>query len=111
MHVKFVTQQAFLEIRDVCEKNGIELQVVMLPELHDLVDYPFGEVYSKVAAFLRANEIEVLDLTPFFLGIEDAGSLWVASDDAHPNELAHAMIAEYAHSYVKMRIVGNGQRD
>ena len=47
-------------------KRGIELQVVLLPELHDLVDYPLGAQYAKVLDFLRQNDIRALDLAPFF---------------------------------------------
>ena len=88
------TKRAFLELRDLSRERSIEVQVVMLPELHDLIDYPFTNEYRKVESFLRENSIQVLDLTPFFLGTEYARSLWVAPDDAHPNEVAHQMIAE-----------------
>ena len=72
----------------------------MLPELHDLVEYPFSAEYAKVADFLRKNDIAVLDLTDSFAGYEDAEGLWVAPDDAHPNALAHKMIAEYSFEFL-----------
>jgi lysophospholipase L1-like esterase len=93
-------QQAFIELRDLCRREGIELQVVLLPELHDLVNYPFAGEYAKVSRFLADNGIAALDLTPAFAGYEDAQSLWVAPDDAHPNELAHQMIADYAFDFI-----------
>ena len=89
-------KDAFLELRGITEERGIELQVVMIPELHDLVNYPFSAEYAKVENFLRENEIPVIDLTRSFAGYEDAVGLWVALDDAHPNALAHKMIAEYS---------------
>lgn len=94
-------KEAFVELQGICEEQGIELQVVLLPELHDLVDYPFAAEYAKVESFLRDNSISVIDLTPAFEGYENAIDLWVARDDAHPNALAHRMIAEYSRDFIE----------
>jgi lysophospholipase L1-like esterase len=94
-------KDAFLELRGITEERGIELQVILIPELHDLVNYPFDGVYNKVADFLAANDIDYLNLTDSFRGYEDAAGLWVARDDAHPNALAHRMIAEYSRSFIE----------
>ncbi len=98
----FITmKEAFLELQGICEERGIELQVVMIPELHDLVDYPFTAEYAKVYNFLHDNGIPVLDLTADFAGYEDAPALWVALDDAHPNALAHKMIADFSQPFIE----------
>ncbi|MCP4088798.1 MAG: SGNH/GDSL hydrolase family protein [Gammaproteobacteria bacterium] len=94
-------KESFLQLQGITEEHGIELQVVMLPELHDLVNYPFTAEYAKVKTFLRANDISVIDLTSSFAGYEDPASLWVAPDDAHPNALAHKMIAEYSRTFLE----------
>ena len=94
-------KESFLELQGICEERGMELQVVMLPELHNLVDYPFAAEYAKVEDFLRDNSIPVIDLTESFAGYEDAEGLWVAPDDAHPNALAHRMIAEYSRNFLE----------
>jgi lysophospholipase L1-like esterase len=97
----FITvKESFLELKGICESRGMELQVVMIPELHNLVEYPFKAEYAKVSDFLTENEIPVIDLTESFAGYEDAVSLWVALDDAHPNALAHEMIAEYSRDFI-----------
>ncbi len=93
-------KESFLELKKLCEENGMGLKVVMLPELHNLVDYPFSAEYAKVSGFLEANDIPVKDLTFSFAGYEDAVGLWVAPDDAHPNALAHKMIAEYSRNFL-----------
>lgn len=93
-------KESFLELKQLCQENGMGLQVVMLPELHNLVDYPFATEYAKVSEFLKANDIPVKDLTYSFAGYEDAEGLWVAPDDAHPNALAHKMIAEYSRDFL-----------
>jgi lysophospholipase L1-like esterase len=98
----FITMKdAFIELRGITEQRGIELQVIMIPELHNLVEYPFAPEYDKVRGFLEDNDIAVIDLTEPFAGYEDAAGLWVALDDAHPNALAHKMIAEYSLEFIR----------
>lgn len=93
-------REAFLTLRDVCAERGIDLKVVLLPELHQLRDYPFAAEYRTVADFLERNGIATLDITPSFADVDNPMSLWVAPDDAHPNAIAHARIAEAALAFV-----------
>ncbi len=97
-------KESFIELKGIAESRGMELQVVMLPELHDLVNYPFSKEYAKVENFLQENEIPVIDLTRDFAGYEDAVGLWVALDDAHPNAKAHRMIAEFSRDFVEQGV-------
>ena len=82
------------EIRDVCSDRGVGLQVVLLPELHELEDYPFIDEHRKVVGFLDQLGVESLDLAPRFPAPDPPHSLWVALDDAHPNVAAHEIIAD-----------------
>lgn len=94
------TQKAFLLLKRVCRENNIKLQVVFLPELHVLRDYPFKKEHAAVSGFLEGEQIDHLDLTPFFSEETNPVRLWVARDDAHPNALAHRLIAEYAIHFI-----------
>jgi hypothetical protein len=98
--------QAFRELQEVCREKGIALQVVLLPELHELADYPFAEEHARVGAFLHREGIDYKDLAQDFRGIHNSRSLWVAPDDAHPNAVAHRMIAEYSRSFLEQAIAG-----
>lgn len=89
-------QAAFLRIRDACRQRSIRLQVVIVPELHDLESYPFTGEHAKVADLLGRLEIEHLDLIRRFPRVRDPHGLWVALDDAHPNERAHRLIADHS---------------
>jgi len=102
------TQQAFLEIRDVALKQGIDLRVVLLPDLHDLVDYPLAEQHAKLQRFLAQAGIPSLDLVPFLSDERDPTRLWVAIDDAHPNAEAHRLIAQHAQDFISDPGEGNG---
>jgi lysophospholipase L1-like esterase len=94
------TRDSLLLLARTCRERGIALQVVLLPELHDLIDYPFAQQYEKVASVLRENGVDVLDLTPAFAGEANPHRLWVALDDAHPNAEAHRRIAEASHAFI-----------
>jgi lysophospholipase L1-like esterase len=94
------TRKAFLDLKTACERNGIALQVVLLPELHELVHYPFAEQHAQVVRFLRDNGIAALDLAPRFADEKNPQSLWVSRDDAHPNARAHRLIASFSRDFL-----------
>ena len=96
-------QAALQQLRDVCAANGIALQVVLLPELHSLREYPFSNEHAVVATYLRSIGVPVLDLAPKFTDQAEPMRLWVAPDDAHPNALAHKLIAEKAEDFIAER--------
>jgi lysophospholipase L1-like esterase len=100
---------AFLLLKDICFKNHISLQVVLVPELHDLMHYPFKKEHRMMEEFLQNNKIDVLDLTPFFANWKNPTELWVAIDDAHPNKTAHQLIARYTVDFIKKGLYGTGQ--
>ena len=90
------TRESFLTLAEACRERDIELRVVLLPELHNLAEYPFEREHALVAGFLEEHEVPVLDLAPMFRSETEPRSLWVARDDAHPNARAHALIAQYS---------------
>ena len=93
-------KKSIVLLKQICQDRGIKLQVVMLPEPHQLRDYPFEKEYAAVSDFLRANGIEHLDLTPFFKDEAEPARLWVAPDDGHPNAVGHRLIAQYAFDFI-----------
>jgi len=101
------SKEAFVQLRDLLDEQGVEFQVVMIPELHNVQEYPFDVVYDKVYNFLDDNGIDVLDLrADFSTYTDDPVTLWVALDDAHPSVLAHQMIADYSYDFIAKGIVG-----
>lgn len=66
--------------------------VAIIPLLNSLEDYPFKQIHSFMVEELSKRQIEVIDLLPVFEG-KKTQDLWVHPSDQHPNELAHAMIA------------------
>ena len=94
------SQAALLELQQQSRARGFALAVVLLPELHELVDYTFRKEHAIVMDFLRANGIRALDLAPAFANEGDPHSLWVSLDDAHPNARAHRLIADYSLNFL-----------
>jgi len=94
------TKEAFLEIQNVAHEEGIDLRVVLLPDLHNLVDYPLAEQHAKLQQFLTEVDIPSLDVVTFMSNETDPYKLWVAMDDAHPNAEAHRLIAKYALDFI-----------
>jgi hypothetical protein len=81
------------DIRQLCERNDIDLKIVVFPFLHDLgPDYPFGEAHRRITDYCRKAGVSVLDLRPV-LEPHVAEGLTVNRFDAHPNERAHALAA------------------
>lgn len=87
-------RKAIIQLRDICESKGIEFQVVLLPELHDVNNEIFANVYNNLALFLAENNIDYLNLAKLFENHPNQIELWVSYDDAHPNNIAHKKIAE-----------------
>ena len=93
-------KESFLTLKTICDTNRISLQVVLLPELHSLKEYPFQKEHDQVKSFLREHQIAHLDLAPFFKGEMNPERLWVTRDDAHPNVLGHRLIADYSFDFL-----------
>ena len=106
------SQAAFIDLRDALNEKGIEFQVVMIPELHNVQDYPFNDVYDKVYDFLQSQGIDTLDLrADFATYTDDPVNLWVALDDAHPSALAHQMIADFSYDFVAKGVLDTELND
>ena len=97
------TTSAILELKQLCEKENVQLQVVLLPELHDTKNQIFREVYDGMANFLGGNNIEYVNLARLFKEQNNEMDLWVSYDDAHPNAIAHKKIAESITEFISER--------
>jgi len=97
-------KEALRQMAQYCRDNQIRFDVILLPELHNVKDYPLKEEHSEIMNFLKEDNIDSYDLTPLFSTVNEPHKLWVALDDAHPNAIAHQMIAEFSFKYIAGRI-------
>src|SRR5262245_16718231 len=76
-----------------CRKNGSNLLIAHLPELHNVQNYPFHSITDLVRLSAAENGVEFIDLLPN-LKSTNSEKLWVTVPDPHPNSLAHELIAQ-----------------
>jgi lysophospholipase L1-like esterase len=79
------------ELKSFLKDKNIPLVVVLIPELHDLKNYPFIDIHNYVKD--RFSDVEVIDLLPYFDKQRNSQDYWVSFEDAHPNALAHEIMA------------------
>lgn len=70
-----------------------KLTVVILPDYHDTIHYPFLDIHTKIKEFFEKRDVKVIDTLGQFIN-QPAKNYWVADDDPHPNALAHDLIAK-----------------
>jgi lysophospholipase L1-like esterase len=89
-----------VQMRDICSERGVQFVLANFPTLYQLDDlHPFQEIYDVIDEFATQNEIAYVDLFPFFKGA-DASSLWVSTNDQHPNALGHQIAARALFAYL-----------
>jgi hypothetical protein len=86
------TMAAFDRLGAAARADGVRVAVVNLPDLHQLRRYPFAAQEAKVRALAEAKNFAYLDLLPAVADLEPS-TLWVASDDPHPNARADDIYA------------------
>jgi lysophospholipase L1-like esterase len=100
------SKAALGQLIDLCRKSDIELRILMIPELHSPAqDYPFEPVHARIREIGGTTGVPVIEVRQAMTGIE-ARSLWVSPGDAHPNALAHQLIANELFAYLEADLLG-----
>lgn len=87
-------QSRLERLREFCKANDVDLRIAIFPFLNNLgPDYPFDEAHARIGEYCRDHGLPCLDLKPVLLP-HAAEGLTVNRFDAHPNERAHALVAE-----------------
>lgn len=96
------TKQCFLEFKKLIIARNCKFLVVLFPYLdYKLNDAnPFIKYYGIVLSFLLKNKIDVLDLFPYFKGMNNIELQVNAGYDDHPNEKGHRIIAKSLFDYL-----------
>lgn len=86
-------------------ERGIPVLFVVFPVLAGLDEepYPFERITRLLERFARQHDVPVHDLLEDFRGL-DGPDLWVSAYDQHPNESAHAIVAEALLPFVREMI-------
>lgn len=83
------------EMKVCCDDNDIDFCLVIFPFLHNLQrDYPFEAIHRQIAEGCQRLDVRCVDLLPALQAHASEG-LTVNPFDAHPNERAHDIVANY----------------
>ncbi len=95
------TQHALQAMADFCDRRGMHLLLVILPDTSRTLDhsYPYASIHQTVADWARHASFDVLDLLPAFM---NSGQKYRMQGDGHPNAEAHRKMAELISSRLKV---------
>jgi lysophospholipase L1-like esterase len=83
---------AFARLADHARRRGIQVTMAMVPDLHNLADYPLGFVHDIFAQTARENGFAYVDLLPALQRVRPE-EIWAMPGDAHPGARGHAVMA------------------
>src|SRR5262249_5245610 len=69
-------------------EHNIRLYLAMVPDVHNVKDYPLGFAHERVKEIADRHGYHYLDLLPTFTGLKPE-DLWAMPGDPHPNSLGH----------------------
>jgi lysophospholipase L1-like esterase len=97
------------EIVSCARERDLPLLIAMIPDVRELDPYPFSLEYGQVKRIFESRKnIEVMDLTSYFDVKAGPEAYWVSLEDAHPNALAHGIIADALYPEV-VRLIESGK--
>ena len=75
-------------------KRRIRLYFMMIPDVHDLVDYKFEFIHDIMRSFAEQNGYAYVDLLPVMKGLRPEETCGDALGDPHPNAFVHKLMAD-----------------
>jgi lysophospholipase L1-like esterase len=101
-----LAQRNLLELRALAAERSTKFGLVIFPVLADLGEgYPFEPILDEIERFASTHDLETLNLMAAFRG-RSASRLWVSAWNQHPNEEAHAIVAESLLPFVRKLLSG-----
>jgi hypothetical protein len=88
-----VMERELKKLAEYAKARGIRLYFMMLPDVHDLVDYKFNFVHGIMRQFAEQNGYTFVDLLPAMTGLKPEET-WAMPGDPHPNAFAHKLMAD-----------------
>jgi len=90
----YKTMEASLkELADYAKANNIRLTLAMVPDVHNLENYPFTDIHQRMKGVAEGMGYRFVDLLPAF-GTLTPQEVWAMPGDPHPNALGHKLMAD-----------------
>jgi lysophospholipase L1-like esterase len=86
-------QSALQELADYAKANNIRITLAMVPDVHNLENYPFKDIHAHMKNVAERMGYGFVDLLPAF-GNLSPKDVWAMPGDPHPNALGHKRMAE-----------------
>ena len=89
-------RRALAAMGGMCRERGVPLVVAIFPLFGNPLDdrYPFADIHAKVGQVAAEAGAMVVDLLPFYRGVDWRLLVVDGADDEHPNEIAHRIAAQ-----------------
>lgn len=84
---------ALKKLSEYAAAHGIRLYLAMMPDIHNLTNYPFGFIHDRMKDLAAKDGYRYVDLLPAFQGL-DPKTVWAMPGDPHPNALGHRLMAD-----------------
>ncbi|MDE3059924.1 MAG: SGNH/GDSL hydrolase family protein [Pseudomonadota bacterium] len=88
-----VMQQKLGQLAVYAREHHIRLYLAMTPDVHNLMNYPFGFVHDAMRQIAQKDGYTYIDLLPALQG-QPPQALWAMPGDPHPSALGHRLMAE-----------------
>lgn len=90
----YKTMEASLKaLADYAKANNIRLTLAMVPDVHNLENYPFTDIHSRMKTVAEGMGYRFVDLLPAFGSLKPS-EVWAMPGDPHPNALGHKLMAD-----------------
>jgi lysophospholipase L1-like esterase len=86
-------EQELKKLAQFAQAHGIRLYFMMIPDVHDLIDYKFMFVHEIMRDFAQHNGYAYIDLLPAMTGLKPQ-EIWAMPGDPHPNAVGHKLMAD-----------------
>jgi hypothetical protein len=83
----------FAKLATYTREKRIKVTMAMVPDIHNLENYPLQFVHDIFAAAAHDNGFAYLDLLPALKGLKST-EIWAMPGDPHPNARGHALMAD-----------------
>jgi hypothetical protein len=81
------------KLAEESKSRNIRIYLAMMPDVHNLVDYPFLKIHEQMKEIAGELGYSYVDLLPGFLNLKPE-EIWAMPGDPHPNARGHKIMAE-----------------